>query len=166
MSQHPRTLTEYRDAIEAHVKRWLPLLDLDTWRVSLELLDKDMEHVEEHAITVMSVESDWRYRWLHIRINPGAFDPEDRIHLDALEEHVVHELTHALLCELRGATKSTWRDREERVTTLISRAFIRTRDHTSDLEGEKLLKVIQAADKAIAGKPTAYQRMVKKLGAA
>lgn len=155
------TLDEKLKLLETHIQRWAPLLELDHWKIVLDVDHDDHTHAaDEHESAVLSIHSDWRYRHAAIVAYAKVLEQEEP---EDLEEYVVHELCHAVLCELRDQKKSAWINAEERTATILARSFVRTR-RAADADAHRTVSyVIAAADAALAGKPAKYQKVKKQL---
>lgn len=155
------TLDEKLKRIEQHIQTWAPLLELDHWKIVLDVDHDDHSHAaDEHESAVLSIHSDWRYRHAAIVAYAKVVEQEEP---EDLEEYVVHELCHAVLCELRDQTKSSWKNAEERIATILARSFVRTR-RAADADAHRTISyVIDAADAALAGKPAKYTKLKKSM---
>lgn len=98
--------------IEALITRWQPLLLPGDWRVQ-----HHYSHEGEGKYTA-EVDHRWEYQLATIRwCLPEVAQSSDEV----LEEAAVHEFVHCLVGQLkRGRPKDV-----ERVTTALSRAFLR-----------------------------------------
>ena len=123
---------EYREA-KAKVLRvyssWKNELGLRDWAIRLHFERGAPE--ETTPFVVLGVTSaSWAYKIAEITFHLANF--KDRTDYE-IEEIVVHELCHILVCEMRTTVPSqemsTEMNRhEERVVTQLARAFIWTRD--------------------------------------
>ena len=104
---------------------WIPLLRLQAWRFRYFWERGDGPDGTANARCVMECAADWRYLHASITVYLGTVADDD----DALvEEHVVHELMHVHLHELR-LDDDVHNAHEERVCTQLARAFLDVRDH-------------------------------------
>lgn len=79
-------------------------------------------------------------KWQYLTATITVFMPDISDCSDAeLEGHLVHELCHCLVNELREA-REDWLDHEERVVTGITNAILWTRNHALQ-EGHKETEV-------------------------
>jgi hypothetical protein len=113
-----------RTRVRAVFDRWIPLLRLQGWRFMFEWERGGGPEGAAASECVMECYADWRY--LHVKFVAylGTIaEEEDGI----LEEHVVHELCHVHLHELRE-NDDAHNDHEERVATQLARAFLEVRN--------------------------------------
>lgn len=153
------TLEEKLTQIEGYIQTWAPLLELDHWKLVLDVDYDDHRHDDDgHEAAVLSIHSDWRYRHAAIVVYAQVLEGEDP---EDLEEYVVHELCHAVLCELRDQKKSAWPHAEERTATILARSFVRTRRASERATAQAVGAILDAADAALAGKPAKYAKVRK-----
>lgn len=107
-----------------HFERWIFLLGLRWWDVEVHWYDSGKAFRQASGATghnvAMRIEADWRYMRATVYVNVPALA---RMSDDELERSVVHELCHALVNEMREQGI----DHEERVVTMLSKAFMWTR---------------------------------------
>lgn len=119
---------------------WLPLLGLkNMWRVTFHMYRDSGEYASEESgpsladgdVSVARTHVLWPYLTAHVHINLSQFVLHDE---DDQEEMVVHELCHILIAEMRdarGCNCDTYvMSHEERVCTILSHAFVRTRNES------------------------------------
>jgi hypothetical protein len=105
---------------------WIYVLGLAWYYIEADYYDSEKDFKKTTGnIVVMRVWVDWRYMTATIAVNVPAVA---RLSDDELERTVVHELCHALVNEMR----ETGIDHEERVVTMLTKAFLWTRDLTKD----------------------------------
>ena len=124
---------EFRDlqgAIKVHVERWVARFGLGTWKLHVRCeRDSDEFSPPRHDggvrnYTSARTSTNWQYMEATLSFNmPQLFDQNQ----EEVEEIVIHELTHVLVAELRE-TSDDWLNHEERVVTMLTRAFQKTRD--------------------------------------
>ena len=109
-------MTDIADRINALVAHHKPRLGLDTWLIKVEcspvILYEGGDHVKAEAMCTPF----WKYLTATLRFSTekmGELDDEE------FEETVLHELMHVILAELDCRD-----EHEERVATLLSRAFL------------------------------------------
>ena len=106
--------------------KWTYRLGLRWWDVTLNLFDDPQEIIKhfqtsENNIVVATTWADWRYTTCTIGVNLPEM--KKMIKYDA-EKVIIHELCHALVCEMR----EDGIDHEERVVTMLTNAFVWTKD--------------------------------------
>jgi len=113
-----------RRHIQSLLDTWLTQLGLKWWSIEVRYYDseKGFRKADGRAVA-MRVTSDWRYMSLCIDVNTPACARQTD---DDLERIVVHELSHALVNEMREGGI----DHEERVVTTLTKAFMWVRDLT------------------------------------
>jgi len=106
-------------------------MGLGFYSVDLNFYDKEKEFRKAGGnVAVFRVWADWRYLSASIAVNVKAVA---RLDDDELERAVVHELIHVLVNEMREPGI----DHEERVVTMLSKAFFWTRANAVEQFGEK-----------------------------
>lgn len=107
-------------SIERQVRRlvrvWAPRLGLYDW--SIKFVFVDAIHIDDVRI-IADATADWQYLQGHLRF----YMPTVRAHPDELECAVIHELLHFVLDEIGNDDMH-----EERVTTVLEKAFMRAYD--------------------------------------
>ena len=104
--------------LRAIFKRWIPLLGLSNWDISIELAP-DLPDTTDGIEAAADCHASWQYERAVIRFSLHTVNEDT----DAqLERHVVHELMHCLLAELRETHKMS---NEERTAVMLTRAFVR-----------------------------------------
>lgn len=94
-------------------------MNLDRWSVQV---DYEPDVADHNASCAATMNVDWRYKQASIK----AYIPTmARMTDQSIEYIVVHELCHAMVCQMRG--KKHKMDNEEAVVTELSRAFMRTK---------------------------------------
>lgn len=94
---------------------WLKWLGLLWWDVKIIYI----EDVKKHKKATMWVDADWRYMQAAITVNLDALDGRDEREIERI---AVHELCHVLINEMRAGGI----DHEERVATILTKAFMWT----------------------------------------
>jgi hypothetical protein len=128
--------TAQEERITRIAERWIPLLGLAEWEVKLdgdatgEMAAFYGESAGDTVIALMDCDCSWEYMRVTIRVNMiAAQETEDT----ELEEALVHELCHALVCELRpfelDSASHPHLRHEERVVTMLAKAFVRVRQN-------------------------------------
>lgn len=116
-----------RARIQVYFDKWITWLGLRWWDLEIHYYDKRKTFrkgtdARSHQ-TAMTIHARWEYGMASIAVNvPVLADLSDR----ELEEAVVHELTHALINEMREDDPD--RKHEERVVTTLTNAFMWTRN--------------------------------------
>lgn len=121
---------EQQNRVRPLLDKWIKGLGLlDWWDIDI-IYDREVATVEEREKrsgnweTTFRCNVDWRYAEASIRVYcPTIADIND----ECLERAVVHELGHIFLNETRQDEKD-WLDHEERVATMLAKAFIQLRD--------------------------------------
>lgn len=114
--------------IDAMLDRWIPLLGLVDWHIYREYRRQDSDDLRrmDGNTEVARCHVIWEYEeigmswWL-----PLIFEEEWTD--ERLEPVVVHELMHIVVREMREDAKRKGILHEERVSTRLARAFVRTR---------------------------------------
>lgn len=111
-------VTKGEQRLRTLFRRWVPLLGLDAWDLTVELApsDKMSTEVGQQFDTAAECVAVWEYQRATIRFAEPL--PDDVV----LENHVVHELMHVVLNELRDVPKHK---NEERTAVMLTRAFLR-----------------------------------------
>ena len=113
-------------AIAAHADYWRDRLGLKGWT----LIDHYYRDVGEFLIdndnirSAATVKAVWPYMTANFYWN--VFD---MLKDDNLDETVLHEHAHVLVCEMRDPETKAVTDHEERVVTMVTNALVWTRDH-------------------------------------
>ena len=106
-----------RKFLNERVKKWRNMLGLDMWKVTLVLVDS-IDCETPSLRTLAQCVATWQYRLISIEVNLH----EALTQTDAdLERMVIHELSHALVCEMRENDPDS--KHEERVVTGLTDAF-------------------------------------------
>lgn len=115
-------MTKSERRLRPILKKWTTLLGLADWDIAIELTpplgDIDSGGIEVAADCL----AHWEYTRAVIRFDEAytAACP-----IDHLEGHVVHELMHVMLNEMRDYKKN--KQHEERTATVLTRAFLNAR---------------------------------------
>lgn len=113
-----------RERVKVIIDRWYASLGLKWWRTDFNWYDGPIPDAHEDAI--MTCEADWRYMHATIRICvPKVAEIEDDAYL---EYCMIHEFCHILVCEMRERCDDCQRGHEERVVTMLAKAFQWVRD--------------------------------------
>lgn len=121
-----------KNRIEPLLKKWCHVLGLGWWRIKA-VYEREQDAAPATGTQyhtgkwgrAMSTNVDWRYASGVITaylLQTALIDD------DELERCIVHECCHIFLNETRTSDKEDWLDHEERVATILSRAFIWLRD--------------------------------------
>ena len=109
------------------VKRWVPLLGLDNWNISIKVSQADLPDIAVVRNCAALADCEWAYRSIRIRVHgPFAAQATD----ERMEYHLLHEFCHGMVNEMRQFAESTWNDamrHEERVVDHLADAFLRVR---------------------------------------
>jgi hypothetical protein len=109
-------------------KQWIPVLGLGYWHIEIDWYDDTVEFAKgENRTTAMRIDTDWHYCRARVSVCVPMIATLDDATLDWA---VCHELCHALVNELREPDGD--RKHEERVATMLAKAFIWTRDYKGD----------------------------------
>jgi hypothetical protein len=101
---------------------WLTVLGLKWFTVNCLWYDREKEFRKGgKGVAVFRIWADWRYMTADLSVNVPAVA---RLDDQELERAVVHELVHILVNEMRAQGI----DHEERVATMLTQAFLWTRD--------------------------------------
>ncbi len=104
--------------LRALFKKWTPKLGLTDWDIAIELAPP-LPAVDSVVDTAADCHAIWEYERATIRFAEEYVETCDD---SMLENHVVHELMHVMLNELRREHKMP---NEERTATRLTRAFLR-----------------------------------------
>lgn len=106
--------------VQEKAKWWVKWLGLGYWDISFQFGEGKPEGKYSEYLVGLS-EPIWQYQTATI-----TFYPKNMKHMtaDEIEKLVVHELMHVFLNEMREEGI----DHEERVATMLSKAFIWTRE--------------------------------------
>lgn len=114
-----------RNRAKRHFEQWVYLLGLRWWDIEVRWYDnrRDFRTASRAPSrnAAMCVYADWRYATATIYVNVEALA---RVDDRELEQSIVHELCHALVNEMRKKGI----DHEERVVTMLSKAFMWVRE--------------------------------------
>ena len=126
---------EQKARVLAVFERWKGPLWLGWWSVvfywertagALRPMDGGSAHWE----TVFKVNSNWTYLDAAITAYLGTVVALTE---DELEARLVHECAHILIGETRhGEDEGDWFDHEERVCTILAKAFLAVRDYAKE----------------------------------
>lgn len=114
--------------IDGFVVYWLPVLGLSGWRMDFKYFRDSGEFPGSGDVVLAETYAQWEYMQGAVSFNvPLWTDLEE----DEAEETVVHELMHVLLKETRYGCPCDGEEfdthHEERVATMLSRAFLAAR---------------------------------------
>jgi len=125
--------------VQVHVDRWVHRFGLDTWKLHVSY-ERDGDEfspsrrdgpvrsfVSAHTVT------NWKYMEATLTFNCKALSDQSHEEVEAV---VVHELTHILIAELREEVDD-WLAHEERTVTMLTRAFLTTRNEALEVNAEK-----------------------------
>ncbi len=123
---------EYRSARSKVLKiynSWKNELGLRDWAIRLHF-ERDVPEESTPFVVLGLTSASWAYKIAEVTFKLENF--KDRTDYE-IEEIVVHELCHILVCEMRTTVGSReladeMNRHEERVATQLARAFIWTRD--------------------------------------
>jgi hypothetical protein len=114
-----RAYTSVHACVDRQLKYWLPVMNLDRWAVEVNY---EPAVCSRNADCASDINADWRYKQATINVYVPLMA---KMSEQSIEYVVVHELCHALVCQMRG--KKHRMDNEEAVVTETSRAFMRTK---------------------------------------
>ncbi len=127
-----KTFKYHRKRVRKFVKPWLHVLGLG-WYEAIEFHwydnEKDFRKSADGTV-LMRVWSDWRYMTATVAVNVPAVA---RLTDTQLERAVVHEFVHVLVNEMREKGI----DHEERVVTMLTKAFFWVRANAVEQFGGK-----------------------------
>lgn len=123
-----------RNRARRHFEKWTYLLGLGWWDVEVHWYDSGKAFRKASGATgrnvAMRINADWRYAAATIHVNvPALAGLSD----EELERGVVHELCHALVNEMREDGIG----HEERVVTMLSKAFMWVRSLERENNGKE-----------------------------
>lgn len=113
------TNTETYKTIDRLIRYWLPALGLEDWKINV---DYTGAHHPENQDVLARIIPMWEYQSAHLEFYLLPLAKYDEAYLESV---VVHELCHALVCQMR--TKKSRTADEERVVTGLAKAFLRTK---------------------------------------
>jgi len=112
------------------VKPWVPLLGMENWNISIKVWSNTLPDIPTSHYCAAQVDCEWGYKKVAIKLHgPFAAQATD----ERMEYHLVHELCHGMVNEMRQFAESTWDDamrHEERVVDHLADAFLRVRKAT------------------------------------
>lgn len=128
------TYEKHKARVRGFLDAWREPLGVDQWRIRLEWYREPIPGANEKA--VMTCTAEWRYLEAHLEISLTNVDKHMQDD-DELEECVVHELCHMLVSEMQPQWSGYIEPKEletnlalpheERVCTILARAFLRVR---------------------------------------
>jgi hypothetical protein len=122
-----KTFKRHRKRVQKLLDSWILVLGLAWYHIEVIYYDNDRTFRKENGDNIiMRAWVDWRYMTIIIAVNVPSVKGLSN---EKLEHIVVHELCHALVNEMR----ETGIDHEERVVTMLTKAFLWTRDLTKDI---------------------------------
>lgn len=117
---------DLKAGIQVHVDRWAARFGLSTWDLKAEY-ERDGDEFSPsrrdgpvRTETLAHTVTNWPYMQATVTFNCKALSALS--HAD-VEAAVVHELSHVLVAELREEVDD-WLKHEERVVTMLTRAFL------------------------------------------
>ncbi len=111
---------EVQEFIKNHVIWWVNILGLGTWGFQFRQEDGKPKSDDGDSIVAVT-DASWKYMTATITFYPECFqDMTD----DEAEYSIVHELMHVLLDEMDCRDIA----HEERVATMLARAFLRVKE--------------------------------------
>lgn len=120
-----------RNRARRYFEQWTYLLGLRWWDVQVRWYDNERDFRKASGATTdnvaMRISADWRYVAATIWVNvPAIAELSD----EELERSIVHELCHVLVSEMHESGEG----HEERVVTMLSKAFMWVREgyHAQD----------------------------------
>jgi hypothetical protein len=123
-----------RNRARRYFKRWVYLLGLGWWDVRVNWYDNEKAFRKASGATsrsvAMRINADWRYATATVCVNVPALE---ELSDDELERGIVHELCHALVNEMREDGIG----HEERVVTMLSKAFMWVRSLERENNGKE-----------------------------
>lgn len=113
------SMTSAHTEVDKHLTYWLPLLNLDTWNVSVNFEPEISPHRPE---CIASMNASWCYKEAAMTCYlPNLAKMKDR----QIEYVVVHELCHVMVCMMRNRKSKV--EMEEAVVTELAKSFMRTK---------------------------------------
>jgi hypothetical protein len=121
-----KTFEKHRDRCQAVFDEWIVKLGLAWYEVDVAYYDSRKQFRKDaDRIVAARITTDWQYMRFAVDVCvPVVVDKTDA----ELERVIVHELCHALVNELREPDPIG--KHEERVVTMLTKAFIWTRNLT------------------------------------
>lgn len=111
--------TKLQKILAKHIEYWLPAFGLDDWKL---VVDYTANNCEGNSEVNAYINCMWEYKSARlVFFLPALLDHDDSF----LEVVVVHELCHALVCQMRGKKKS--HKLEEATVTNLTKAFLRVK---------------------------------------
>lgn len=113
------TQSQARKLILKYLKKWIPILRLQEWKINVRFLGHGFPHGSGVAVgACAAVHVDWAYLTASIDFDMLQMcEGEEHI-----EEDVVHELMHIVVAELQPG--DDFNPAEERVVTRLARALV------------------------------------------
>ena len=130
---------EYKESIINLVTKWKDLLGLYNWVIDI-MWDDDVDAgTHLHSLgwqALFEMVASWPYMLASLHVNCKYLCELDD---ERLEELIIHELMHLILAELREAKSNDLHLHEERVVTMLSRAFNRLNKENMEKENIEIL---------------------------
>jgi hypothetical protein len=127
-----RQIEKQQRRIKKYVERWLRILGLDWWKITVEISD-DMCVDAAYGGSVnpdAGTSADWRYQHAHLTFKETSLI---EISEEDLENIVLHELLHARMDQLWDKTEGVNRTQlfqEENLVSQLTSSFLMLRDQT------------------------------------
>jgi hypothetical protein len=132
-------MDEAKEKIQKYFDIWTEQLGLRWWDITVhyyrnpsEILDNFISNVDSNTLVPAFVNTYWQYGSAAIYINLPEFVGMEEEHIEKI---VVHELCHVLINEMREGKLH----HEERVATILQKAFMWVREYARD-EGMEAVK--------------------------
>lgn len=123
-----KELKRHKKRVQKHLRHWKLLLGLGAWKIDVDWYDGRLPDTDPdpYRVCLMDVDARWEYLTIDMRVNVDAIS---RLSDEALEAAVIHELCHALVCEMRDWDPEDGRHHEERVVSTLTMVMGWVRDH-------------------------------------
>jgi hypothetical protein len=105
-----------RELVMQIASYWRKILGVEAWDIDFRLRDEDTDKTIAGETT-----ADWRYLTATIALTPDKLNEMSDKEAEGL---IVHEYMHVILDEMKAGGV----DHEERVATMLERAFMRLRE--------------------------------------
>jgi hypothetical protein len=132
-------MDEAKELVKKYFDKWTEQLGLRWWNITIhwyrepdDILRLFKSNSDTSKLVPAWVESYWNYLQADIHINLPEFVGMEEEHI---EEIIVHELCHVLVSEMREGELH----HEERVATILQKAFMWVREYARD-EGMEAVK--------------------------
>ena len=104
------------------IKKWVKKLGLELWTITCDYCDSHrFIEIEDSKNALAFCHVNWPYLTATIRFNKDHLNDEPEENIELI---VIHELMHIIINEMRDDEPGNI-DHEERVATILSKAFLR-----------------------------------------